>query len=655
MTALLTELDSHLRRKQKRAAAAVAAGAALLATALIASRIANPDVACDGSAYAQVWSGVRQQQVAKAFADSRLAYAASTYAATAKQLDGYFARWQAGYRDACEATSVHRESSELALDLRMACLKDRLAEATALVDVFAHADSTVVEHAAHAVAALPAVSLCDDVAALGAPVRPSPDVADAAAALRLELAQVHALRSAGKLADAEALAEEAHEQARVVGFRPIQAEAAFALARVHADGHSFDDAIEPYEEAIAAADAGRDDRLRALATVQLISCIGMRPEHADDALAIGEQARRIIERLGGHDPLLADLLEGESLVLTKAERHREALARYQEAAAIRERSGVEASSSAAAATTSSCRLASIQERLGRFQEARASYDLCLARARERLGDQHPDLMESLVGSAILDLQQGDDASGEQRLRSALLIGGRALGEDHPPFAPLYNNLGHALREQGRSDEALQAYERALALHTRARGEESPSTGVFVLNLGLVAFDQHRFDDADAAFRRALALFASSSTTEAYRFFSGVAETHLGDSLLAQGKLREARRTYQQAIGHIEAAVGAEHPQLVVTLTGLGRSELALGRATTARGVLERAVALGEAADGSPFELAAARFALARAQVSSGLPEEPARELARAAHAALEHAGSTTRGTRDEIARWLAGP
>ena len=69
------------------------------------------------------------------------------------------------YTDACEATHVRGEQSAEVLDLRMACLNERLGNARALSDVFATADGKVVENAVSAAAALPSLDRCADVAA----------------------------------------------------------------------------------------------------------------------------------------------------------------------------------------------------------------------------------------------------------------------------------------------------------------------------------------------------------------------------------------------------------------------------------------------------------------------------------------------------------
>ena len=97
------------------------------------------------------------------------------FAGAARLLDDYVGRWASMYRDACEATHVRGEQSAEVLDLRMACLQERLTSVRALTDLFANADGKVVENAVGAASALPRLDRCADVPLLKAVIKPPPD------------------------------------------------------------------------------------------------------------------------------------------------------------------------------------------------------------------------------------------------------------------------------------------------------------------------------------------------------------------------------------------------------------------------------------------------------------------------------------------------
>ena len=105
------------------------------------------------------------------------------------------------YEEACEATQIHGEQSAEVLDLRMACLHERLGGLRALTDVFSEANGDVVENAVSAANALGSLDRCADVAAVAvdrAPARgsghareggrPAPPAGDAEGALRTRAA-----------------------------------------------------------------------------------------------------------------------------------------------------------------------------------------------------------------------------------------------------------------------------------------------------------------------------------------------------------------------------------------------------------------------------------------------------------------------------------
>ena len=104
------------------------------------------------------------------------------------------------YKETCEATQVRHEQSPDVLDLRMACLNERLGGMRALMQVFENANGEVVENAASASAALVPVDRCADVQTLKAVIKPPEDPTTRAKVndLRERLADVKAQFDAGR-------------------------------------------------------------------------------------------------------------------------------------------------------------------------------------------------------------------------------------------------------------------------------------------------------------------------------------------------------------------------------------------------------------------------------------------------------------------------
>jgi tetratricopeptide (TPR) repeat protein len=124
---------------------------------------------------------------------------------------------------------------------------------------------------------------------------------------------------------------------------------------------------------------------------------------------------------------------------------------------------------------------------------------------------------------------------------------------------------------------------------------------------------------------------------------------LGDASYAEGKLPAALGYYKRAEALLEKTLGPNHPDLADALIGIGLVELSGGSPTRALPPLERALKLREK-DADPLDLARARFALARALVTS----DTDRATTLATEARTTYAKSAAGNAREigEIDRWL---
>src|SRR5262249_19247455 len=95
-----------------------------------------------------------------------------------------------------------------------------------------------------------------------------------------------------------------------------------------------------------------------------------------------------------------------------------------------------------------------------------------------------------------------------------------------------------------------------------------------------------------------------------------AETHA-----RLGRWAAAAPLYGRALPIVAAKLGLENEVMVGILTGIGAAAVAAGRPAQGVAPLERAVALGEKAKIAPSDLAATRFALARALRAPDLAAE----------------------------------
>jgi hypothetical protein len=214
----------------------------------------------------EVWNADVQGRIERAMLATNLPYAADVWRRTRGAIDAYMVGWTAMHEQTCRATRIDGHQSEQVMTVRMACLGQRHEEVRALTKVLEAADGDVVAKAVQAAVALPSVETCKDVTSL---MSVAPEPGDPASrseldSIRKGLATVRAEYEAGKYAPARTEAALLVERARRVGYHPVIAEAllwlAEAMSKVDVPRAQC---IERGEEAVAEADSGRDDLMRA--------------------------------------------------------------------------------------------------------------------------------------------------------------------------------------------------------------------------------------------------------------------------------------------------------------------------------------------------------------------------------------------------------
>jgi serine/threonine-protein kinase len=265
---------------------------ALLPVALgigVRQTLAGREPPCGGgpAKLADIWElqapgvpeSARKAQIHRAFLATGKGYAADVYATVTKMLTGYARNWANMHREACEATEIRREQSPEVLDLRMACLQERLGGLRALTSVFSEANGQVVENAVGAVNALESLDRCADVPLLRAVLRPPEDGETRARVdhVRDRLAGVKARFDSGKWKEAEADTPKLISEARALDYGPLVAEAlslhGLMLSKIN-DNRRVHEGERALTEAFWAADASRHDEIRAHAATILVYLLG---------------------------------------------------------------------------------------------------------------------------------------------------------------------------------------------------------------------------------------------------------------------------------------------------------------------------------------------------------------------------------------------
>jgi tetratricopeptide (TPR) repeat protein/tRNA A-37 threonylcarbamoyl transferase component Bud32 len=462
MEALLAELGRDPVAKRRQAIAAVGV-LGLLAAVVAGQRMLQrrQSLACRGAEqkFAGIWDPDRSKEIRRAFLATGQPSAADQFAGVARTLDMFADAWSQSHRSTCEATRLRGEQSEEMLDLRMACLDEKLSQARALTELFTHADASMVVRAPTAASSLEPPSACSAQMLLRARAHlpETPAARARAAAIETKLAGAKASEYAGRFADEGSVAAEAFDAAEREGFRPLASEASYwrGVAESHL-GHLDRSEILLLDAATRAQAVTRDD-ITAQAFAFLAQDIGFQLRFKEAHLLL-DLSHAAIDRLGGRDDLEAFRLRRVASVLTTEGRLDESIAAYEQALKLQQRASGGDSVNVATLFVGMARALTIA---GRQEEALAAVRRGSDIYRRLFGPNYPRLGDALImeGHILRGLGRKDEAiATTQRALDARI---NAYGTDNFAVVEALVHLGDALIWAGRPAEAVPILERAI--------------------------------------------------------------------------------------------------------------------------------------------------------------------------------------------------
>lgn len=260
---------------------------------------------------------------------------------------------------------------------------------------------------------------------------------------------------------------------------------------------------------------------------------------------------------------------------------------------------------------------------GRYTEARRLFERAMVIRVERLGREHPDVAECLMGLALLDRFDHAYAKAERRFEIALAIREKVLGPDHPDVAGSLRAIGNLLWQQGDYAKAEPYHLRALAIREAALGPEHPDVAETLENLGALYNMLGDFAKAEPLHERALAIQQKTLGSD-HPDLSVTLNNMAYLYVCGQEDNAKALPFFERAVAIQEKALGPEHPDLTRQLHNLAWTWEALGAADKALPLHRRALAIQEKAFGSDHPEVAT--SLERLASHLELREEPAQAL-----------------------------
>jgi eukaryotic-like serine/threonine-protein kinase len=604
MRALLDELRARPRRRRILGWSG-AGSMVFLAVGAIAYQggRSTRDTSCRSApeAFDTIWSPGQRTRIEEAFAGTQVPFADSAWKSARDSIDSYRTRWVSSHTETCEATHVHGSQSTELLDLRMDCLQRQLTALQALLELFATADTGVVEKAPLATARLPDPHACTNIETLRARVPADPRIRDEVAAMRDELTRARVGLHTGRPGDAAEVAERIAASARTLDHVPLEAEALRTLGDALDGRGEVDEASSTLRRALVLAERAADDELASSIWASLTFIDGFARGHTDVGLLAADYADAKLSRVGPNPQAQAQLHSNRASALYAAGRLAEATRHQREAVdTITNARGQHDLLRARFLLN----LGAYQLAAGELESALVSHRTSLDIHEAELGPDHPSLVRQYagLGSVLHTMGRSDDA--RVHLERALSIAQTQPDPDRRVLASVLNNLGNVLSRLGEQQQALERLEQSLALRRALLGEDNPDIAQSLDNIGNV--------------------------------------------LLALDRPEDALARHEEALRLRHRTQGDEHPWLAYSLHGIGESRLARGQVDEAIEALEQALSIGES---DAPDRAATEFALARALWEGKRQHARVLELARDAHARMTGHGDASRA--ETVQQWLA--
>jgi len=556
MDALLDDLQRDAR-KARLGARGLAAVAAVAVAAVSGALLLRPDLRCTGGTgkLGGAWDGDRRRAMQAAFLAAQPEGGQQAFDRAAEVLDRYASRWASMHDEACAATHIRKEQTEALLALRTRCLDLRLREMQKLTALFTEANAALVQRSLDAAHGLSELKSCADASSLAdlTPLPQSPAERERIRDLSERLAEVNAVLLAGDYTAALEKAGAAQQEARQLGYRPLEAESLLQKGRAEARMGRWQESAEAFKAAVHASDAARMDALRARAATHLVYVAAV-----SDAFAAGHDwaavASSAIERMGGAPELEGQLLANVGTLLASEGEPEQAVGTLERARQIL---GAELGREHPRYLFASADLANAYNGLRRYAESLELGSAMLAALRRAQGADHPALIPSLRSLAVAQAGLGQFAAAHASVDEALRIARARLGPEHQRVADCLDVKATAFQQEGRFAESLALYRASLEMKRKLLRPFAPDLFYSHDGIGQSLLGLGRAREAVLSFRTALSFRGIPGGDRADSQFG------LARALWLLGEDRDASiRSGDEALGGYRAAKRPDQVQTV---------------------------------------------------------------------------------------------
>ena len=253
--------------------------------------------------------------------------------------------------------------------------------------------------------------------------------------------------------------------------------------------------------------------------------------------------------------------------------------------------------------------------LGMLDAADAHLSRALDMRRQRVGERHLDVAESLNALGRLAKTEGDDEEAERLYRQALELRRERSGDRSAETAETMNNLAVLLKSSGRLEEAEALLRIAVEVRQSILSEMEDAAvpngpqlkrsrvdvATSLTNLAAVLKNKGAYEEAQPLYRESLQAFRAALGPRHYRV--AVCMNNLALLLTEVGRYDEAEPLYRDALEIRREVFGDEHLAVATGLKNLALLLTTAGRYEEAEPLYREALALGRKLPGNEQRLA----------------------------------------------------
>jgi len=157
----------------------------------------------------------------------------------------------------------------------------------------------------------------------------------------------------------------------------------------------------------------------------------------------------------------------------------------------------------------------------------------------------------------------------------------------PAYSDILDNIAYLYAATGRYGEAIKVYDQTLTINHAIFGEDHPNTAAVSNNMGQAYQAISRYSEAEAIFKKSLAIYEHMFGPESPKVAHALDE--IANLYLSVGRFAEATGLWERSAAIREKAYGPDSAELVTSLTGLAISYQKTGRGADAVRVYKRAL------------------------------------------------------------------